>query len=369
VSMQRGGSSADTWVRTAGAIDTYTMLPEPLRPEELSGRRRPITSRAAENLFWMGRYAERADHSVRLARAALKMLGDDLQAPASVLNALGALCVRHGLVPRGVPSPAQSTPVFERTLIAALIDPNSVQGIAYTLAALARTGNQIRERLSPEHGRLILGAGPAFAAECAAMKGDGEFSSDEALAALARLAVDIAAITGAQADRMTRDDGWRLLTIGRQVERLSSLGGALAQVVETGAVAFESGFDLLLALFDSMITYRSLYQRRFEFPPLLDLVVREPANPRSLACVANVLRTEVAALAGADGATLLAATALQEQWPNLTQLCTPDGDGRFSNLLALTTALEDGAHALSDRIGERYFSHAAADYRQLSEQA
>ncbi len=62
VSMQRGGASQDTWVQTAGPVDTFSMLPTPLRPEELAGRRRIVSSRAAENLFWMGRYAERTDY-------------------------------------------------------------------------------------------------------------------------------------------------------------------------------------------------------------------------------------------------------------------------------------------------------------------
>ena len=71
VSMQRGGASQDTWVQTCWAVDTFSMLPTPLRAAELAGRRRTVSSRAAENLFWMGRYSERCDHSVRLARAAL----------------------------------------------------------------------------------------------------------------------------------------------------------------------------------------------------------------------------------------------------------------------------------------------------------
>ena len=74
VSMQRGGSSVDTWVMTEGAVDATTMLREHLGPDDLIARSRTVSSRAAENLFWLGRYTERAVNSVRLARAALERL-------------------------------------------------------------------------------------------------------------------------------------------------------------------------------------------------------------------------------------------------------------------------------------------------------
>jgi uncharacterized circularly permuted ATP-grasp superfamily protein/uncharacterized alpha-E superfamily protein len=364
VSMQRGGASADTWVQTGGPVDTFSMLPAPVRPEDLAIKRRPVTSRAAENLFWMGRYAERADHSVRLARTTLTLLGEGAQAPAVVLQAVGELCEQQGLVPPGTPSPAQSAPVFERTLIATLAGRGDVGGIAFNLGALARAGSQIRDRLSLEHWRLIVGAETMLRSAWAADQPVPRLA-DDALALLARLAVQIAAITGAQTDRLTRDDGWRLLTIGRQLERLEALAGALTVLFESGAIAHEGGFDLALSMFDSSITYRALYQRRFELPPLLDLLVREPANPRSLACVAGALRTELAALPGAQASGLLAHVSPPELWPSLSVLCTHDDAGRPAELLNLVDALGAGSLALSDAIGARFFSHAGT-YRALN---
>ena len=77
-SMQHGGSSADVWVMTQGSVDTTTLLRPPLTASALSQRKRLVTSRAAENLFWLGRYTERAENSVRLARLTLECLhGED----------------------------------------------------------------------------------------------------------------------------------------------------------------------------------------------------------------------------------------------------------------------------------------------------
>nr|MCU0951874.1 alpha-E domain-containing protein [Burkholderiaceae bacterium] len=351
-----------------------SLLPEPLRPDDLARQRRPVTSRAAENLFWMGRYAERADHSARLALAALAVLTGDTAPSAAVASALGRLCVEQGLVPANVPSPArepQGAAVFERTLLDGLQDATGATSVAFNLAAMQRAGSQIRERLSAEHWQLLTLAGERFAVRdgeggrrtAAAEAPRAVPDAPHALEALRRLSVDLAAITGAQADRMTRDDGWRLLTIGRQLERLACLAGTLATFEATGALHDEGGADLLLALADSTVTYRALYQGRHELPPLLHLLVQDAANPRALACVAELLRAELSRLPAAHG-TLSTRLPAPEHWPTLARLCLRDSDGRLPELAQLAAALRADACALSDAVGARYFSHAS-DYQVL----
>jgi uncharacterized circularly permuted ATP-grasp superfamily protein/uncharacterized alpha-E superfamily protein len=365
VAMQRGGSSMDTWVLTDGTVDTFSMLPAPLRPEQLMGQRRPVTSRSAENLFWMGRYTERADQSARLARHALTLLADDGSVDSPVLVALADLCTKQGLVPPETPSPAQSEHVFERTLIAGLSDTEDAHSVAHDLAAIERTAAQIRDRLAADHWRLVVGAGERFARDCARAQRRGAFSIDQANAALTHLAVRLTAITGAQTDRMTRDDGWRLLAIGRQIERLVTMATTLEVMFRRGAVHREDGFDLLLGLFDSTITYRALYQRRLEVAPLLDLLVLDDANPRALGCVARRMRRELERLPGAADPQWIAGVLALESWPDLASLCAPGPRHQYPALRSLVRALVDGGHALSDRIGTRFFSHAVDSYRTL----
>jgi uncharacterized circularly permuted ATP-grasp superfamily protein/uncharacterized alpha-E superfamily protein len=362
VSMQRGGSSADTWVQASGPIDTFSMLPEPLRPGDLAHRRRTVSSRAAENLFWMGRYSERSEVGVRLARVALTLLADDADMSPALLAVMHRLCVRHGLVPEGVPTPAQSLAVFERTLIAGLAGRDDSFGLAFNLTALVRAGAQIRDRLAAEHWRLLVGAAAVLGAPTGRRSAR---SSDEVIRTLTDLAFRLAAITGAQTDRMTRDDGWRLLTAGRQIERLGSLSFALQAVFESKAIFDDDGFDLLLALFDSRITYRALYQRRQEIPPLLDLLVQDAANPRALACIAGVLRAEIARLPTGDAEHLAALLPDASGWPPLADLCAVDEAGRFERLFEFTGELQASAAQLSNAIEERFFSHAIDAFRRV----
>ncbi|WP_035212616.1 circularly permuted type 2 ATP-grasp protein [Achromobacter marplatensis] len=368
VSMQRGGSSMDTWVTTRGAVDTFSMLPAQLRPEDIVPAHRPVSSRAAENLFWMGRYTERAENDVRLANVALTWLNSDEDNAGQLFAAVAALCRRSGLAPA---APTLSVRMFESTLLAELAGEDAQGGVSRNLGALAYAAGQIRDRLSPDHWRLVVTANELFRRMAAGGKDrDAETpaTAPDVLRALKNLGMQLSAITGSQTDRMTRDDGWRLLTIGRQIERLSAMAGLLGELFRRNAVLGDSGFNILLDLFDSKITYRAYYPGRQEVPALLNLLVQEPANPRSIACVLSVLRKEVARLPAtvAGPATdLLGLLPAEGPGVALTALCQQT-QGLYAGVLALCEQLEAAASALSNEISRRYFSHAAGYDQTLS---
>lgn len=363
--MARGGSSVDTWVQTQGPVEAFSMLPGPLSVAALESGRRPVTSRAAENLFWMGRYAERAEYGVRLARSTLALLGEDADVPLPLLDTVARLAVLQGLVPAGVPLPSQRLAVFERTLISWLFDELEARSVAFSIASLARAGEQIRDRLSAEHVRLIGLTLAEIRAARAAAGADGVVTDDEAAEMLQQLELRLAAVTGAQADRMTRDEGWRLLAIGRQIERLLTLAAGLQVLFETQQALTEEGFELLVQLADSVITYRARHQRWQHPVALVELLVRDPANPRSLACVVRALRHELAQLPAPHGEELLARLPSTDQWPSIETLAAAGADGYLHALLELVEALAAGGMALSEAIGSRFFSHAAPGFHMV----
>lgn len=365
VTMARGGSSVDTWVLTRGPVETFSMLPGPLSAAALESARRPVTSRAAENLFWMGRYAERAEYGVRLARSTLALLGEDADVPLPLLDTVARLAMEHGLVPAGVPLPSQRLAVFERTLVAWLFDEDEGRGVAFSVAALARAGEQIRERLSAEHVRLIGQTLAEVRAARSAAGADSVITDDEAVDMLQQLELRLAAVTGAQADRMTRDEGWRLLAIGRQIERLVTLAGSLQVMFETQQALSEEGFELLLQLADCVITYRARHQRWQHPVALVELLVRDHANPRSLACVVRTLRQELVQLPAPHGEELLARLQPTAQWPSIEMLSTAGADGHLHTLLELVEALAAAGVGLSESIGSRFFSHAGPGFQMV----
>jgi uncharacterized alpha-E superfamily protein len=275
-----------------------------------------------------------------------------------LLDTAARLAVLQGLVPAGVPLPSQRLAVFERTLIASLFDEVDSRGVAFSIASLARAGEQIRERLSAEHARLIGQTLAELRAGSAAAGADGVVSDDEAVEILQQLELRLAAVTGAQADRMTRDEGWRLLTIGRQIERLVTQAGGLQMMFETQQALSGDGFELLLQLADSVITYRARHQRWQHPVALVELLVRDHANPRSLACVVRTLRQQLTQLPAPHGEELLARLPPTEQWPTIEMLTTAGADGYLHTLLELVEAIGVAGIGLSESIGSRFFSHA-----------
>jgi uncharacterized circularly permuted ATP-grasp superfamily protein/uncharacterized alpha-E superfamily protein len=359
-SMQRGGSSADTWVMTEGEVDATSLLHHEHPSVDTPHRTRTVTSRAAENLFWLGRYTERTENTARLARLAIESLNGEDQSSAPLLTWLTELAVANALVLPAVPAATQARRVFERSLVAALADTENAFSVGFNLGALRGAAAALRERLSLEQWNLIVQAERDFLRGCAALTGDGDYSPVEAVRVLEVLSGHTAAMTGAQTDRMTRDDGWRLLSTGRHLERLAFHAQALACAFETGAVADEGGFEAVVALFDSTITFHAQYQQRHDIPALLDLLVLDRDNPRSLGWVAHTVRGRLAKLAGAPAGepTPLADAIPDPQAWTLDALCARDADGTFTVLLDVLRGCADGAYRMSDELTSRYFAHS-----------
>ena len=359
-SMQRGGSSADTWVLTDGEVDATSLLQHDQPATEIAHRSRSATSRAGENLFWLGRYTERTENTTRLARLVLDSLNGEDQSAQPMLAWLSELAVDYALVLPAVPPATQSRRVFERSLIASLADTKHGTSVGFSLGALRNSASAVRERLSKEHWNMIVRAEREFLRGCALGARAGDYSPMEALRVLETLSGHTAAMTGAQTDRMTRDDGWRLLSSGRHLERLGFLASALACGFDTGAVFDEAGFEAIVALFDSTITFQAQYQQRHDVPALLDLLVLDRDNPRSLGWVAQTLRGRLAKLAGSAPGRLpdIALTVPDPQGWSLDAVCQRDSDGRHANLQALLRQCTDAAHQLSDDLGARYFTHS-----------
>ena len=387
-SMQRGGSSADVWVQAASAEAATAPKPEPAVASQaqssmsqtpsqsqsaspapsasvLAQRQRLVTSRAAENLFWMGRYTERTENTLRLVRLSLEILNSENQNQPLLLNFITAMATRHGLVRPGVPAAALSHRVFERSLVAGLWDNKLATSVGFNLRSVRLAASSVRERLSSEHWRLLEQAESRFFNSVAS---DNAADTVEVQGLLAETSQMLAALTGAQTDRMTRDDGWRLLSIGRHIERLEFLSSALSTAVQGGLIDEQAGFDAVLDLFDSTISFHAQYQQSRTPQALLDLLVTNPDNPRALGWVAHTLRSRLLRMGQlADGATV----PLADRVPRLVDL-TPEAlwplDSRADALLPsslqplpLHSALADcqmAARHVSDQLCGLFFTHS-----------
>jgi len=368
--MQRGGSSADCWVLTEGPVDHTSLLQTAPSTLALAQQKRPVTSRAAENLFWLGRYTERAENSIRLAQIVLNHMGGEEPTSRALMAWLSDTASENALVLPDVPTARLSPRVFARSLIAALCpqpgDPMAAQShsVGFNLRALKAVAAQVRERLSQEHWNLIERTETGFAGDCAALSTDAEYATAEAMTALQNASELLAAITGSQTDRMVRDDGWRLLSMGRHIERLITLSRALSLALEHGCVHDAAGFEAVVALFDSTITFHAQYQQRRDMVALIDLLVMDRDNPRSLAWVVQTLRSRLAKLAQSatpQDAVLAQGLPDPDSWvlPDLSNWQrSPEGLRTWSDLAELLDGCEVAAVELSNEITRLHFSHA-----------
>lgn len=370
-SMQRGGSSADVWTLTDDTPDTSTLLQRGQPAPTAAARRRLVTSRAAENLYWLGRYTERAENSVRLARVSLESLGGENQTSLVLLEWLRALCVSNNLIAGGDKLVALQPPQrMEQALIAGLGARSGLCSVGFTLAAVRSSAAAVRERLSQEHWNTIVRCEEDLVRGVAALGAPSETTSATALRLLQVASEHLSAITGGQTDRMTRDDGWRLLSIGRHVERLAFLAQSLERAIACESLAAEGGFEALLALFDSTITYRAQFQQSRDPGALTELLVLDRENPRSLAWVAHTLRGRLAKMAGTPmGVPSTLATAVSDpaDWDFLA--APQDASAALVELPTLSellVRLQEEAYQVSDDISAAYFTHSGAVNQSLA---
>lgn len=362
LTMQKGGSSKDTWVLSDGPVSAFSQLHQTVRAKDLISETGTLSSRLAENLFWFGRYGERCDAVARLARLALSRLSESRKVERSgALVMMLELAIGMGLVDAEV----LKAPIAkaELDLFRAVLDRRSPNGLASNLQRLTWCANQAREHLSLDNWHALKRL-TAELEDCRSKVSDVpallEFL-DEALTTFVSL-------SGFAMDNMTRDTGWRLHILGRRIERLDSLGTTLARFLRRHAdlhlpLQQELAVEALLELCDSIITYRTRYRAQPELLPALHLLVTDEANPHAMAFQVRMVGSYLHSMQGWGGLELeelnVAFARLQDfDWACLE--ATRPASERIEASLHLAEALDRLVHAgrqLSDRLAMRYFTH------------
>lgn len=337
VSMQRGGSSKDTWILADGPLDTqFTLLRSTVTEADLIASNIAITSRIAENEYWFGRTSERCESIARLLRSALTAILQETEDGTG--NPVFAMARSWSL--------ATEEHDMEQQLLSAATSEKSVFGLIGNLRTLSHIGFQLRDRLSMDHWRSItqLVHNPVI---------NRKVNLSQGLAWLDTTIIGMTTLSGFALDSLNRDSGFRFLSIGRRLERLSFLTRALNIAMLEGRHA---GLTWLLELCDSVITYRSRYMSQPEWLPVLDLLIRDKSNPRALMFqvlgVHDYLR-RIEERHGPCGKELLEPGLQLINDLDVNSELHPDSP----RLLEAINLLHTACYALSDRLTTQFFNH------------
>jgi len=275
VSMQRGGHSKDAWVLWDGAVDTFSMLhprhePIPLRREALG-----VPSSVADNVYWLGRYVERAECMARILRSMTT------RASRASEEELACLIRLHGCLESGQSKLPKSRKrrvtvlEFEKELVSIVADVKRTDSLASTLAEIGRVGGSVRERLSADMTFLIGRLRNSIQTEPKA-------PSLEYPAMLTSCLELLSAFSGMERENINRGVGWLFLSLGRRIERAIFLTRQLRDITRPLGEKDWPLLECLLEVADSSMAYRSRYYTTLQPLAVLDVLMADGTNPRSL---------------------------------------------------------------------------------------
>jgi uncharacterized circularly permuted ATP-grasp superfamily protein/uncharacterized alpha-E superfamily protein len=356
----------DVWVLSDSPVEQFSLLAQRQEGHRPHRGGRDLPSRAADNLFWLGRYAERAEGAVRLFRSLVIRLGGEMGSTRSLVSperVVSMLIVqKHLSVRSGRRAVQEGREAVERELWTVLFDPECRDGLVTVLGNVRRTAEAVRERLSFDTFHILK---DLTEVDRSAELGAGR-ETDDALRLLNRLIQYLAAFNGMVMENMTRGYGWRFLDMGRRLERLRLIVQLVQQLAARGEPENDGALELLLELADSTMTYRARYQAAPRLPAVLDLLLCDDSNPRSAAFQILTLGEHLAQLprdhegAATADERVLARLGNELRLADAVELAAAAGPlGSRARLERLARRIDRGVHQLSDRIAERFFSHSS----------
>lgn len=350
-SLETGAGSKDTWVVEATGSESGTESPGPRPAIELSRGGGDIPSRAADNLYWLGRYLERAEGLARILRCCV---GKMIEGPR-VLEQSELPGLLYLVNPRWQPVRATHD-AYTARLVDLLTKPFQPDGLRPILDSVHRLTGTCRDRISTESWQISN--------HLLDLSRKHPKSMRETQRLLNEMLTSFSAFSGMIAENMTRSHSWRFLEIGRRLERAVYMVNLLRRSIGRQRETEASMLDALLEVADGVRTYRRRYPAGLQVAPLLDLLLADQANPRSVAYQLHLLERYMRELPGrsldnpinqAEKLLLRCHTNIKlADVHQLTQVTSGQIRGDLNSLLR---QIGKDLPELSDQLARQYFSH------------
>ena len=278
------GMTRDVWIKSDTKVGPFESIwASREAPGAYSRAGRSLQSRIADNLFWLGRNVERAEWQFRLCRQALSRLDEDSgpeEDQRTVKAALNSLILR-----------APKAQIFdagfggmneiERLVRTILYGKDRAHGFQECLSHMHRLASLTRDRMSSEAWRILND----FFTDRRWHREPGFVHAGQVVDMLDKGLIALAAFSGMAMENMTRNYGWRFLDIGRRIERAENLAGLFSRLIFAPGMGTDATRRMMfiLEVADSFITYRSRYRIMPSLPAVIDLLLLDESNPRSMA--------------------------------------------------------------------------------------
>ena len=360
--MTAGERSQDVWVLSDLPVEQTTLLdPVSVQIEPRRGGGE-LPSRVADNLFWLGRYSERAEQTARLLRTLFINLESEDSNGREIPSLLRVLVDQGHVEPDHVITELSAAlPSIVTLLPKIVLDPRSGMSLQTSISRAVSTALRVRDRISFEMWRSV----DQLNSEVLQVARTTAPESIDMLVLLDNTLSNLSGFAGLAAEGMTRTLGWRFLDLGRRIERSWQMVSLLKSFLNDYRNDDVETLEALLTVTDSMMTYRNRYLSTFQIPLVLDLLVADTTNPRSILFQLNRISQHLSAMPGnRDRAMLnreqhLAVSMTNDvQLANLFELGECRADGTRPELKALLKNLNIELPKLSDAIAGRFLIHA-----------
>lgn len=367
LSLDHDSGSKDLWV--LGEQENPHQL-QSNQPKRLAIRRSTgaLSSRSADNLFWIGRYSERTEFATRILLETVLTMTDDKGASAlplippllATLKSFGYLAQKDLDALSEKPSRKEILELLAPAFFESRRRPSSADSIPANVESLFRLASLSRDRLSNESWRIIRAHGDVIGA-----------TPPQTLLSmrpfLQKALLNHSAFNGTCRENITRNQGWLFLNIGRRVERIHWLLTLVDKLMKMDPALGPNTLETALSINDTTLTYRFRYRGAPQPLPALDLILFDPSNPRSLAFQLNELDRDLGSLPRSDESAqskiprpahrivLQALHYLETEW-----LSTEEGRSEEDELKRLRVFLSDLLQKMpgfSEKLGWDFFTH------------
>ncbi|MFM2078044.1 MAG: hypothetical protein RJA49_1934 [Actinomycetota bacterium] len=302
-----------------------------------------VPKRVADALYWLGRAAERAEVATRAVRVITSQV---LQDPTLPSVADGAWAVGAAALLRAAQAAPAGSVQFgpgAAELLQTELDATCAAA-AGQLASMVQEATSVREYLSTMTGRVL-----GRLARMHPLLAGSSIQADD----LDTVLVDLAALSGLMMESTVRGPSWRFLDLGRRIERALAVLGAVEAVLGLDVPLFAQQplSDAVLGANESLVAYRRRYRSEVDLRAVLDLLLQDDANPRSLSYQLDRLREHTVGLAWPEGAALVEQASLYA----LAHVAPAVVNGRVVSLDSFVLGVRGPLLELASAVVRRWF--------------